>query len=189
MKKFFAAIIFALLLLLVESSAQSMPVQLFDHSVDYIISDLRTACREELGISLWGTEYYTYQGARRCELHFGNSDNNTIRFRLNNDNSVVRVLVSVWVPDRKLSRAVAEAGEQCGFIAGAILYSIGLTLSEIESLFNKATDDFYDTLNRNPYTTHYHESTSIWCPRIRRYVVLDLEGSPSMVEFYIYAHD
>ena len=170
MKKFFAVAILAVSLLLAESSAQAIPVQLFDHSVDYIISDLRTAGRE-FNISLWGTEYYTYQGARRCELHFGNSDNNTIRFRLNNDNSVVRVLVSVWVPDGKMSRAVAESAEQCGLIAGVILYSVGLTQSEIESLSNKAADDFYDALNNNPYMTHYHEATSIWCPRIRRHVV------------------
>lgn len=188
MKNFFAATILALTLLIVESSAQAMPVQLYDHSVDYVISDLRTVCRE-LDISLWGTEYYTYQGARRCEMHFGNSDNNTIRFRLNNDNSVVRVLVSVWIPDGKLSRAVAQATEQCGMIAGGILYLVGLTQSEVESLSNKAADDFYDAINNNRYMTHYHEKYSKWCPQIRRYVVFDFEATETHVDIYLYAHD
>lgn len=188
MKKFFSATILAVTLLIVESSAQAMPVQLYDHSVDYVISDLRTVGRK-LDISIWGTEYYTYQGARRCELHFGNSDNNTIRFRLNNDNSVVRVLVSVWVPDGKISRSVVQATEQCGLIAGGILYLVGLTQSEVESLSNNAADDFYDAINNNPYMTHYHKASSIWCPRIRRHVVFDFEATETHVDIYLYAHD
>ena len=187
MKKFFAATILALTLLIVESSAQAMPVQLYDHSVDYVISDLRAVCSEH-GISLWGTEYYTYQGARRCELHFGNSDNNTIRFRLNNDNSVVRALVTVW--RRKFSREYLQSCERAGILAALISLSIGLTQSEMESLFNEWENDLYDAANRNQdVATNYHKKFSIWGSRIHRYVVLDVEGSEASIDYYLYAYD
>lgn len=186
MKKFLTAAVLAVTFLLAENSVHAMPVQLFDYNVDYIISDLRMAGRE-LGFEIWGTEYYTWQGARRCELHFGRSDDNVIRFRLNDGNSVSRALVTIF--NKEISRATMEAANQAGLIAGVILISIGLTPSEVESLINETADDFYDAQNKNPNMTHYHEKHSIWCSKTRRYIVADYEVTTSSVDFYIYAHD
>ncbi|MBR2519405.1 MAG: hypothetical protein IKE46_06440 [Selenomonadaceae bacterium] len=42
---------------------------------------------------------------------------------------------------------------------------------------------------RNPYMTHYHEKTSLWCPSIYRYVVWDYEVSNSSLDIYLYAYN
>lgn len=186
MKKFFAATILALTLLVVESPAQAMPVQLYDHSVDYVINDLRTVCRE-FGISLWGTEYYTYKGARRCELHFGNSDNNTIQFLLNDDDSIAGVFVTSGVTTPL--RAAVKSGFQAGIILETILRSVGMSKPEANRLAGKACKDLFDAFDRNPYIRQHNEKISVRCPRIRRCVVVDYEFNSSSANFYIYAPD
>lgn len=87
MKKFLVSILVAILFVSCESFAHATPVQIYDYSVDNFINDLTR-------FNVWGTEYYTYQGVKRCELYFGDSKSNIIRFRLNNDNSVSRILVT-----------------------------------------------------------------------------------------------
>lgn len=190
MKKFFAAMILAVTLLLCQNPAQAAAVRLCDSSVESVISVLNRAA-SEFNTSIWGKEYYTYQGARRCELHFGNSVENTIRFRLNNDNTVARALVIVGgISD--LSRATMESSVQASIMALAILLSTGMSESEAKSLTDRSMDSFFDALNRNPYMTHYHEKTSVWCSSIQRYVVWDYEVSETPephIDIYLYAHD
>ena len=186
MKKFFAATILAVTLLVVESSAQAMPVQLYDHSVIYVISDLRTTCRE-FGISLWSTEYYPYQDACRCEMHFGNSDDNTIQFLLNDDDSIAGVLVTSGVTTP--FRAAVKSGFQAGIILESILLSVGMSKSEASRLVGKACKDLFDAFDRNPYIRQHNEKISVRCPQIRRCVMVDYEFNSSSANFYIYAHD
>ncbi|MBR2519404.1 MAG: hypothetical protein IKE46_06435 [Selenomonadaceae bacterium] len=66
MKKFFAAMI-AVTLLLCQNPAQAVDVRLCDNKIQNVVKALKFGCNE-LGIDIWGTEYYTYQGARRCEV-------------------------------------------------------------------------------------------------------------------------
>ena len=93
MKKVFMSAVLALVLLIGENSAYATPVQIYDSDFDEMLPRFKFTC-QFLGVDVWGTEYYTYQGARRFELHFGDSTSNIIRFRLNNDNSVSRILIT-----------------------------------------------------------------------------------------------
>ena len=67
---------------------------IYGGNVSDIINAFKLVGSEIGGFNVWGTEYYTHKGIKRCELHFGNSENNLIRFRLNNDNSVARMLIT-----------------------------------------------------------------------------------------------
>lgn len=185
MKKFFATLIVATALLLCQNPAQAVDVRLCDSDVEIVRSILQLA-GNELGVDIWGKEYYTYQGARRCELHFGNSKKNTIRFRINNDNTVARALVTIGISD--LSRAATESSVQAAAMAMGILMSAGMNQSEFESLGNKTMDKVLDAINRNPYMTHYHEKASIWSSSIQRYVVWDYEVTESTMDIYLYAY-
>ena len=95
MKKFFAALLVTFTLLICQNTAQAVDVRLCDCTAEEVVSYLNRFANK-FSIGLWGKHYYTYEGARRCELYFGNSDNNTIRLRLNNDNTVSRALVTIW---------------------------------------------------------------------------------------------
>ena len=190
MKKFFAALIVAATLLICQNPAQAVDVRLCDYSVETVISNLNRIAAE-LNTSIWGKEYYTYQGARRCEMHFGNSVENTIRLRLNNDNTVARALVIVGgISD--LSRATMKSAVYAGGMATAILFSTGMSESEAKTLTDDAMDKFFAAINRNPYMTHYHEKTSVWCSSIQRYVVWDFELSETPephMDIYLYAYN
>lgn len=87
MKKFF--VITSIILLLFSTNlVHATPVQIYDYSVENIISNLKKECAQQ-GIDIWGTEYYNYKGTQRCELHFGNTKSNIIRFRLNETVSAI----------------------------------------------------------------------------------------------------
>lgn len=185
MKKFFAALIVAATLLICQNPAQAVDVRLCDYTVESVLNFLKRA-GDELGIDVWGTEYYTYKGARRCEVHFGNSRNNTIRLRLNNDNTIARALVTIQASSL---RAAVESGFHAGAMATAILVSTGMNQSEAKILFNDAMDKFLNAIERNPYMTHYHEKSSVWCSSIQRCVVWDYEVSNSSLDIYLYAYN
>ena len=175
-------------LLICQNPAQAAAVRLCDNKIQNVVKALEFGC-DQLGISIWGTEYYTHQGVRRCELHFGNTDKNTIRFRLNNDDTIARALVTVRVTNSSNFRTAFESGLQGGTIAGLILYCSNVSKYEVEALADKVADKFLAAFESNPYMTHYHEKTSLWCPSIYRYVVWDYEVTDTHLDIYLYAHD
>ena len=120
MKKFFV-IISLILLLFSTNLVHATPVQIYDYSVENIISNLKKECAQQ-GIDIWGTEYYTYKGTQRCELHFGNTKSNVIRFRLNNDKSVSRILVTIPNP------FIKSDGSKNSFMQTAFITSLPLLL-------------------------------------------------------------
>ena len=156
-------------------------MQIYDSNFDEMLPRFKFVC-QVMNVDVWGTEYYTYQGAPRCELHFGDSKHNIIRFRLNNDNSVSRILITT--PFKYLDENTDEVMASVLIIT---LSEIGLSQSEIETLM----DNFNDKLNRlallNPYATNIHEKFSIWCSKTQRYITLDVETDYSKVDFYLYA--
>ena len=180
MKKILSFIVVAILLVSCENFAHAAAVQIYDYSVDNIISNLKTAGRQA-DVAIWGTEYYTYKGARRCELHFGSTQRNLIRFRLNNDDSVSRILVTL--PNNGLDAASVEAG----FALGVILRSVDLSEAEFKTLWRKYMNGILDIVERNPYATHIHEKYSVWCSRTQRYITLDVEVDESKLDYYLYA--
>ena len=188
MKKFFAVTIIAVTLLLCQNPAQAAAVRLCDSNVESVISVLNRAA-SEFNTSIWGTEYYTYQGARRCEMHFGNSRENTIRLRLNNDNTVARALVTVGGLSNLNLRSSIESGFNAALMAVAILVTTGMNDSEAKTLMDTANDKYFAALESNPYMAHYHEKTSVWCSSIQRYVVWDYEVTETHMDIYLYAHD
>ncbi len=176
MKKFFM-LIAVVALLIVGQSAHATPVQIYDSDFDKMLTHFKLTC-QLMNVDIWGTEYYTYQGAQRCEVHFGNSKSNTIRFRLNNDNSISRVLITTP------SKYLVDNDVEVLFVFAGILHEIGLSQSELETLGNKLGDKI-DRMSS--YSTHIHERSSVWCSKTRRYVTLDLEMDYSKVDFYLYA--
>ena len=60
--------------------------------------------------------------------------------------------------------------------------------SEAKILFNDAMDKFLNAIERNPYMTHYHEKSSVWCSSIQRCVVWDYEVTDSSLDIYLYAY-
>lgn len=179
MKKFAVAAIF-LFCLMFNVSASANAVQIYDGRVERIVEIIKQYCNG------WGTEYYTYQGAKRCELHFGNTDENLVRFRLNNDNSVSRFLITM--PSDAVENSYSDS-INAGFVMGVVLGAAGLNSDEIRSLWTKFMNGVENFVNYNPYATHFHEKYTVWCSKTSRYVVMDVEFDTKKVEFYFYAHD
>lgn len=183
MKKFLVSILVAILFLSCESFAHATEVQIYDYSVDNIINDLKSVVGQS-GVDIWGKEYYTYKGVKRCELHFGNSNRNIIRFRLNNDNSVSRILVTF---PNELSESSLQSSRQAGVVLAFVLDRLGLSESECKNLMSKLLNGITNVAKREPYRTHFHEKYSIWCSKTQRYITLDVEFDLSKVDYYLYA--
>ncbi len=133
----------------------------------------------ELGFSLWGTKYYTYKGINRCELHFGNSQNNLIRFRLNNDDSVARMLITIPNSDNVLA---LESGMEAGILAVASCIAYGVNEKEAEHMWESFTVDVFD----NIFSSHMHKKYYAWSSRTRQYIVMDVEWDMSKLDLYFY---
>ena len=180
MRKIFMALILITVFVFNVNVAAASEVRLSNRTAEEILNDLRIV-GNQLGISIWGKEYYTYQGARRCEVKFGKSDNNAIRFRLNNDNSTQRILITFYYyNERQAIDSVVDAS----FLAAAAMLAVGLSESEMDVLYNKL-----NSVKNNFYSKYVHEKVSVWCSATQRYVVLDFEAEPSHMDFYLYAHD
>ena len=180
MRKIFMALILMTAFFFNANVVVASEVRLSNRTAEEILNDLRIV-GNELGISIWGKEYYTYQGARRCEVKFGKTDNNAIRFRLNNDNSTQRILITFYYYSE---RQAIDSMVDASFLAAATMLAIGLNESEMEVLnqkLNSVSDRFY--------SKYVHEKISVWCSATQRYVVLDFEAEPSHMDFYFYAHD
>ena len=68
MRNFLAALALALTLFALDNVALAYTtVQLCDRNVESVISDLSKTVKN-FGVTLWGKEYYTYKGERRCQL-------------------------------------------------------------------------------------------------------------------------
>lgn len=144
------------------------------------IIQLMKSVGNEFGFSVWGTEYYTYQGVKRCELHFGHSQNNLIRFRLNSDNSVARMLVSV--PNSTNTESEMKDAMYAGLLAGVCCISAGVNESEYKQMWSVLWSDIVD----NMYATHMHKRYSVWCSRAQQYIIADVEMDTSKVDYYFY---
>ena len=158
---------------------EAYAVQIYDGGVESIISDMQ-ALGATKGISVWGKEYYTYQGVKRCEVHFGNTDENLVRFRLNNDGSVSRILI--------VTPSEYEQLQKAGYMLGSCLLRVGLNQSEMEKLVSDYIDGCLNVAINNPYATHMHEKYSVWCSATQRQIVLDVEMTFQKMELYLYAY-
>ena len=177
MKKIFVlTMLFACLICNAKASAET----LYGGNVADIIQVMKSV-GNEFGFSVWGTNYYTtYKGIKRCELHFGNSQNNLIRFRLNNDNSVARMLVSI--PNSYNTEAEMEDAMYAGLLAGVCCISAGVDESEYKQLWSTLLSDIVD----NMFATHIHKRYSVWCSRAQQYIVADVEMDNYKVDYYFY---
>lgn len=176
MKKFFVSATFLICLIFtITASAET----LYGGNVSDVIQ-LMKSVGNEVGFSVWGTEYYTYQGVKRCELHFGHSQNNLIRFRLNNDSSVARMLVSI--PSSTNTDAEVEDALHAGVLAGVCCVASGVSESEFKQMWSTLWSDIVDNL----FTTHFHKRYSVWCSRAQQYIVADVEMDNSKIDYYFY---
>ena len=176
MKKFSVAAIFLFCLMFnVSASAET----LYAGNVSKVIQFMKSV-GDEVGFSVWGTEYYTYQGVKRCELHFGRSQNNLIRFRLNSDNSVARMLVSV--PNSYNTEVEMEDIMYAGMLAGICCIAAGVDKDEYQQMWGNILRDGLDDL----FATHTHKKYSVWCSKAQKYIVADVETDTSKIDYYFY---
>lgn len=176
MKKKFVAVV---AILLISCSVRiCAAAALIDSNVGNVIDGL-VRMGSQFNISFWGKEYYSYQGLSRCELHFGDSADNLIRFRLDGIYNVQRALVSF--PD--------SSSTDGGRVLGAILIMAGVDKNDyatftkkfVQDLMEKALEDPY---NPNPY---FHRRYEVWASETRRNITVDFEWKNSFQDYYIYA--
>ena len=149
-------------------------VQLCDRNVENVISDLSKTVKN-FGVTLWGKEYYTYKGERRCQLHFGNSKTNVVRFRVNNDNSVVWAFVSATLQIGQSDEEKDYIRTQTVMTAISLTDCIGLSESDSDSLRDKLQElatKWRDGISKSDPP---HGQVSLWCPSVQRYVLLDIK--------------
>lgn len=176
MKKCSVAAIFLFCLIFnVSASAET----LYSGNVSDIIQIMKSA-GNEFGFNVWGTEYYTYKGVKRCELHFGHSQNNLIRFRLNNNNSIARMLVSV--PNSYNTEAEMEDMMYAGLLAGICCITAGVDKDEYKQMWGTIVRDALDDL----FATHFHKRYSVWCSKAQQYIIADVETDTSKIDYYFY---
>ena len=186
MKKFLMVLAFSISLIFSSNFIYAAEVQIYDYSVENIISNLKKECAQR-GIDIWGTEYYTYKETQRCEVHFGNDKSNIIRFRLNNDKSVSRILVTI--PNPFITNDGSENSfMQTATVTGIICKSIGLSESEAYDLANQWRVNFKNWANQNPNANYFHEKYSVWCSKTSRRIVEDVEMDDFKFDWYFYAY-
>lgn len=183
MKKFLAA----LAILLISCSVRvCAAAPLIDANVEEVIQAMNYLSRE-LNIRLWGKEYYTYKGLRRCELHWGNSSDNLIRFRLDSNNNVQRALVSFNSKTNVIESALMYS---------SILMMADLTEADIESFSDKFMQDvmavFKEKMSQNSAAgagdSFFHKAYKIWSSEARRNIIVDVEmNNNGIMDIYMYA--
>lgn len=176
MRKIFVSAVFLICMVF---SMTANAETLYGGDVSDIIQGMKMV-GNQFGFSVWGTEYYTYQGVKRCELHFGQSQNNLVRFRLNNNNSVARMLVSV--PNSYNSSSEMVDMMHAGMLAGVCCIASGVDENEYQSMWDRYMQDCID----NAYSDYMHKKYSIWSARAQQYIVVDVEMNSSKVDFYFY---
>ena len=171
LKKFFVlTTVLTCLACSVTANAQS----LYSGNVSNVIDAFKIV-GNEFGFSVWGTEYYTYKGVKRCELHFGNTENNLVRFRLNNDNSVARVLITI--PNSY------ESGFQAGALSAAVCISLGrVDKNKYNQMWESVILDVFDNLS----ASHIHKKYYAWSPILKQYITMDVETDTSKIDLYFY---
>ena len=175
LKKFFVLIIFSACL---ACSATSNAQSLYSGNVSNVINAFKIV-GNELGFSLWGTEYYTYKGIKRCELHFGNTGDNLIRFRLNNDNSVARMLITI---PNSYNDSGIENALQAGVLGGTACIIFGVRENEYKQMWKAFTLDAFDTL----FVNYFHKKYSVWSSGTQQYIIMDVEMDTSKCDLYFY---
>ena len=158
---------------------------LINHNVEEVIQVINYLSRE-LNISIWGKEYYTYQGLRRCELHWGNSSNNLIRFRLDGNNNVQRALVSFNSKANVIESALMYS---------SILMMAGTTEADIENFSDQFMQDvmnvFKEKMSQNSAAgagdSFFHQAYKIWSSEASRNIIVDIEMNRGIMDIYMYA--
>ena len=176
-KRFLLGVVIFLFAANVTASAAA----LINSDVEKVIEGIRRVS-SQLNISVWGKEYYTYQGTRRCELHWGNSQNNLIRFRTGNNNEVQRALVSF--PAAGFDYDSFNTSMQSGFMYCAILIMAGVSDNEIQNFSRKLFDDCM----ADPYAEYFHKTYTLWSSQNQRNIIVDVEIKNTSMDVYMYAN-
>ena len=175
MKKFFALTMLSVCLFCnVTANAQS----LYGGDVSDVINAFKLV-GNEFDFRVWGTEYYTYKGIKRCELHFGNSQDNLIRFRLNNNNSVARMLITF---KNSYSNSGFESAFQAGILSAAACLIYGVNEDESKKMWMSFTDDAIDHL----FSYYMHKKYYAWSSKTQQYITMDVEMDTSKIDLYFY---
>ncbi len=172
-------ILLGVVIFLFAANVRVSAAALINSDVENVIEGIRRVS-SQFNISIWGKEYYTYQGARRCELHWGNSQNNLIRFRLGNNNEVQRALVS-YPADGSYDNL--KTNMEGGLMYASILMMAGVTQNDIDN-FGR---EFYQDIMADPYSSYFHKKYTVWSSQAQRNIFVDVEYKNTRADFYMYA--
>ena len=165
---------------------EAVPVQLYDGGVDDFLSFFQAGAADS-NIGFWGTNYYTYEGEQCCESYYGDSEDNVIRFYLNDDGSVSRMRIDL--PKESAIGGNTENVRNVGFFIGLASMRAGLTGEETKSLWNGFNNDEGTMVEGSSSgESHKRYSYSQWCPKTQRHILLEAEVVDDRVEFCISAY-
>lgn len=185
MKKFVLPMIIALFATIMFLHAPVSATPVYDYNVETMLDRIYSGNPK---INFFNKEYYTYKGAQRCEVHYGdNKRDSLIRFRLG-DNNVQRILISyIFKGRRDVKYSVINALESTVILA-TIFTTMGLSMDEVQSLMQanegkeKVMGSDYVTAN-----SYFHNRATVWCATVRRNITLDIEFKNFAFDYYIYS--
>ena len=172
--------VLGVVIFLLASNVTAQAAALINSDVEKVIEGIRRVS-SQFNISVWGKEYYTYQGMRRCELHWGNSQNNLIRFRLGDNNSVQRALVSF---PNVTNYDSMQSSVEGSLMYGGILIMAGVSENEIQNFGRR----FFDDCMADPYAEYFYKTYTLWNSKTQRNIVVEVELKSSRADFYMYAN-
>lgn len=166
--------------------AEAVPVQLYDGGVEDFLRFFQAGAADS-NIDFWGTNYGTYEGEQCCETYYGDSEDNVIRFYLNDDRSISRMLISI--PKDSVTGGNTESVGNVGFFIGLASMGAGLTGEETKSLWNGFNNDEGTMVEGDASgESHKRYRHSQWCPKTQRHILLEAEVVDDRLEFYISAY-
>lgn len=173
-------ILLGVVIFLLASNVTANAAALINADVERVIEGIRRVS-SQFNISVWGKEYYTYQGTRRCELHWGNSQNNLIRFRLGENNNVQRALVSC---PEVVDYDSMQSGMASGLMYGAILVMAGVSDNDLQNFTRRLFNDFM----ADPYAEYFHKTYTLWSSQNQRNITVDVEYKNGRSDIYMYTN-
>lgn len=180
-KKIFSAVLALVLIFGISFKTEAALVQVYDGGVRNFFKVFEIISKNK-NVYFDEPDFYTHKGVKRCDVNFGDSSDSFVRFILNNDGSVSRILIRIP------SDASVSTGLDAGYICGACLGTIGLNSQEYFSIWGRLSDDVSSTLKNNPYASNFKKNYSAWCSKTNRYVAVEFEFDLSGGWYDIYAY-
>lgn len=188
MKKFVLPMMIALFATIMFINTPASAALVYDYNVETMIDRLYSETRKQR-INFFNKEYYVHNGARRCEIHYGADNRDSlIRFRLDDNNNVQKILISyIYKGTSDIDYSVMNAVEGM-LILTLVFETMGLDVNDYQSL--KRANEGIDRIMSSKVVTadqYFHNKSTAWCPTIQRNITFDVEFKNFVCDYYIYS--